>query len=424
MPGITRRAFLKVAGTAGALSLIGCTTAPSKGSKAKVVVIGGGYGGSTAAKYLKLFDPSLDVTLIEKRKTYFSCSGSNEVIAGWHDLDWLRRYREGLGTKLGVNLIRAKAVEIDPQKRVVALKDGTEIPYDRLVLSPGVDMRFDAIEGYDLKTSKFIPHAWKAGKQTTLLLNQLKAMRNGGVVIITAPAGPYRCPPGPYERASLIASYLKQFKPRSKVILLDAKTQFSKQDLFLKGWQDLYPGMVEWRSSAKEGQIDHINPTKLIVATEFNTHRADVLNVIPPQKAGWLARKTELADTSGWCPVDLHSFESMQIPNIHVIGDACIATPMPKSAFSANSQAKICAAAIVDLLNGHLPGPPSLINHCYSFLDHDYAISVNGVYEYSVTERQLVATGGGETPMDADRVREAEFARSWRENMTADTFGG
>jgi sulfide dehydrogenase [flavocytochrome c] flavoprotein subunit len=424
MPGITRRSFLKVAGTAGALSLIGCTTAPSKGSKAKVVVVGGGYGGSTAAKYLKLFDPSLDVTLIEKRKTYFSCSGSNEVIVGWHDLDWLRRSRDGLGTKLGVNLIRAKVVDIDPQKRLVALKDGSEIPYDRLVLSPGVDMRFDAIEGYDLKTSKFIPHAWKAGKQTTLLLNQLKAMRNGGVVIITAPAGPYRCPPGPYERASLIASYLKQFKPRSKVILLDAKTKFSKQDLFLKGWQDLYPGMVEWRSSAKEGQIDHINPTKLIVATEFNTHRADVLNVIPPQKAGWLARKTELADTSGWCPVDLHSFESMQIPNIHVIGDACIATPMPKSAFSANSQAKICAAAIVDLLNGHLPGPPSLINHCYSFLDHDYAISVNGVYEYSVAERQLVATGGGETPMDADRVREAEFARSWRENMTADTFGG
>jgi sulfide dehydrogenase [flavocytochrome c] flavoprotein subunit len=415
---------LKVAGTAGALSLVGCTTAPSKGSRAKVVIVGGGYGGSTAAKYLKLFDPSLDVTLIEKRKTYFSCSGSNEVIAGWHDLDWLRRSRDGLGTKLGVNLIRAKVVEVDPQKRFVALKDGTEIPYDRLVLSPGVDMRFDAIEGYDLKTSKFIPHAWKAGKQTTLLLNQLKAMRNGGVVIITAPAGPYRCPPGPYERASLIANYLKQFKPRSKVIILDAKTQFSKQDLFLKGWQDLYPGMVEWRSSAKEGQIDHINPAKLIVATEFNSHRADVLNVIPPQKAGWLARKTELADPSGWCPVEPHSFESMQIPNIHVIGDACIATPMPKSAFSANSQAKICAAAIVDLLNGHPPGPPSLINHCYSFLDHDYAISVNGVYEYSVTERQLVATGGGETPLDADRGREAEFARSWRENITADTFDG
>ena len=424
MSGITRRTFLKVAGTASALSLIGCTTAPRKGTKAKVVVVGGGYGGATAAKYLKLFDPSLDVTLIEKRKTYYSCYGSNEVISGWHDMDWLRRSSEGLRTKRGVNLIHAKVVDIDPVKRFVFLKDGTEIPYDRLVLSPGVDMRFDAIEGYDFKTSKFIPHAWKAGKQTTLLLNQLKAMRNGGVVIITSPAGAYRCPPGPYERASLIANYLQQYKPKSKILILDAKTQFSKQDLFMQGWQDLYPGMVEWVSSAKEGQIDYINSAKLTVVTEFNSHRADVLNVIPPQKAGWLARKTELADQSRWCPVDPHSFESTLIPKIHVIGDACVATPMPKSAFSANSQAKICAAAIVDLLNGRQPGPPSLINHCYSLLAADYAISINGVYEYSAAEKQLVATGGGETPMDADRKREAEFAKNWRANIIADSFDG
>ncbi len=424
MSGINRRTFLKLAGTAGAVGLFACTSKPVRDAKAKVVVIGGGYGGSTAAKYLKLFDPTLDVTLIEKMKNYYSCAGSNEVISGWHDLDWLLRSRDGLRAKFGVNLVKAKAVEIDPQKRFVILKDGSEIPYDRLVLSPGVDMRFDAIEGYDLKTSKFIPHAWKAGKQTTLLLNQLKAMRNGGVVIITAPASPYRCPPGPYERASLIANYLKQSKPRSKVIIIDAKTQFSKQDLFLKGWQDLYPGMIEWVSSASEGQIDHINPDKRLVVTEFSAHRADVLNVIPPQKAGWLARKTELADQSRWCPVEPHSFESTLIPNIHVIGDACAATPMPKSAFSANSQAKICAAAIIDLLNGRQPGPPSLINHCYSFLAPDYAISINGVYEYSGTERQLVATGGGVTPMDADRGLEAKFANSWRDNIAADSFDG
>jgi len=422
MLGTTRRDFLRIAGTLGALSLIGCSSAPIKTTKAKVVVIGGGYGGATAAKYLKLFDPSLDVTLIEKRKTYLSCPGSNEVIAGWHDMDWLRRSLDGLRYNYGINLVHAKVVEIDPQKRIVELKDGTEIPYDRLILSPGVDMRYDAIEGYDLKATKTIPHAWRAGKQTTLLLNQLKAMPNGGTVIITAPASPYRCPPGPYERASLIANYLTQHKPKSKVLIIDAKTQFSKQALFLKGWEDLYPGMVEWISAEKEGQIDHIDVKKRIVATEFNNHRADVLNVIPPQKAGWLARKTELADRSGWCPVDLHSFESTQIPNIHLIGDACIATPMPKSAFSANSQAKICAAAIIDLLNGRQPGPPSLINHCYSFLAADYAISVNGVYEYSVTEKQLVPTGGGETPLDADRGREAEFARSWRDNINADSF--
>jgi len=424
MTGITRRTFLRMATTTGALGLIGCAAAPSKTAKkaARVVVVGGGYGGATAAKYLKLFDPSLDVTLIEKRKTYLSCPGSNEVLAGWRDMDSLRRPLEGLRTHHGIKLIQAKVVEINPQKHMVELKDGTEIPYDRLVLSPGVDMRYDAIEGYDLKASKFIPHAWRAGKQTTLLLNQLKAMDNGGVVLITAPASPYRCPPGPYERASLIAHYLQQHKPRSKVIILDAKTQFSKQALFLKGWQDLYPGMVEWVSAEKEGQIDHVDAKKRIVATEFNNHRADVLNIIPPQKAGWLARKTELADHSGWCPVEPHSFESTQIPYIHVIGDSCIATPMPKSAFSANSQAKICAAAIIDLLNGRKPGPPSLINHCYSFLAPDYAISVNGVYEYSVKERQLVATAGGDSPMDANRAREAEFAKSWRDNITADTF--
>ncbi|MFM8332734.1 MAG: FCSD flavin-binding domain-containing protein [Candidatus Methylumidiphilus sp.] len=422
MTGVTRRFFLKMAVTAGALGLVGCATTPKNSAKPKVVVIGGGYGGATAAKYLKIFDPSIDVSLIEKRKTYLSCVGSNEVIAGWQGMERLRRANDGLQKNHGINLIHAKAVEIDPKKRIVELKDGTEIPYDRLVLSLGVDMRYDAIEGYDLKASKIVPHAWRAGKQTALLLNQLKAMVNGGVVLITAPASPYRCPPGPYERASLIAHYLKQHKPRSKVIILDAKTQFSKQALFLKGWQDLYPGMVEWVSAEKEGQIDHIDAKKRIVATEFNSRRADVLNVIPPQKAGWLARKADLADYSGWCPVELHSFESTQIPNIHIIGDSCIATPMPKSAFSANSQAKICAAAIVDLLNGRQPGPPSLINHCYSFLAPDYAISVNGVYEYSDREQRLVATGGGESPMDADRVREAEFARSWRDNITADSF--
>lgn len=423
MTGITRRSFLRMATVAGTAGLVGCAATPAKTTRAKVVVIGGGFGGATAAKYLKLFDPSLDVTLIEKRKTYLSCPGSNEVIAGWRDMASLRRPSDGLQTRHGIQLIHAKVVEINPQKRIVELKDGTEIPYDRLVLSPGVDMRYDAIEGYDLKASKSIPHAWRAGKQTTLLLNQLKAMDNGGVVLITAPASPYRCPPGPYERASLIASYLKQHKPRSKVIILDAKTQFSKQALFLQGWKDLYPGMVEWVSAEKEGQIDHVDAKKRIVATEFNNHRADVLNIIPPQKAGWLARKTELANHSGWCPVEPHSFESTLVPNIHIIGDACVATPMPKSAFSANSQAKICAAAIIDLLNGRQPGPPSLINHCYSFLAPDYAISVNGVYEYSVTERQLVTIAGGDSPMDADRAKEAEFARSWQENITADTFG-
>jgi sulfide dehydrogenase [flavocytochrome c] flavoprotein subunit len=405
------------------MNLIGCARKPLNTTQAKVVVVGGGYGGATAAKYLKLIDPSLDVTLVERRKTYLSCPGSNEVLAGWHETSWMRRPREALQKNYGIRLVHGKAMEIDPEKKLVELKDGSEIAYDRLILAPGVDMRWDAIEGYDLQASKIVPHAWRAGKQTRVLRDQIRAMPNGGVVLITAPANPYRCPPGPYERASLIAHYLKQHKPRSKVIILDAKTQFPKQALFMKGWEELYPGMVEWVSAEKEGMIDHVHAKKRTVHTEFNVHKADVLNIIPPQKAGWLARKTGLADASGWCPVELHSFESTLIPDIHIIGDSCIATPMPKSAFSANSQAKSCAAAVVDLLNGRRPGPPALINHCYSLLAPDYAISISGVYEYSAAERQLTTTASGETPMDADRRREAEFAHSWLENIALDTFG-
>jgi sulfide dehydrogenase [flavocytochrome c] flavoprotein subunit len=411
-----------MAGAASALSLLGCAGRAFRPTKAEVVVIGGGYGGASAAKYLKILDPSLDVTLIEKRPDYLSCPGSNEVLAGWHQLEWLRRSYDALCEDHGIRLIRDKAVAIDPGRRLVRLKSGSELSYDRLILSPGIDFRWDAIEGYDEAASELAPHAWKAGPQTILLRDQLRAMKNGGVVLITAPANPYRCPPGPYERASLIAHYLKRHKPKSKVLILDAKTQFSKQALFLEGWRTLYPGMVEWISFAQAGAIDRIDAKKRMVLTDFNEYSSDVLNVIPPQQAGELAQASGLTDESGWCPVEPDTFASSLQPHVHVIGDACTATPMPKSAFAANSQAKVCAAAIVDELRGNPPGPPSLINNCYSFLAQDYAISITGVYEYSKSEKQLVATSGGETPMDADRRREAKFAKSWQRNIAADTF--
>lgn len=422
MTGFTRRNFVATAGAACTLALVGCAGRTLSGARAKVVIIGGGYGGATAAKYLKILEPDLDVSLIEKTAGYLSCPGANEVLASWHDLEWLRRSHDGLVHRYAIRVIRGKAVGIDIKRRVVRLQDDSQLPYDRLILAPGIDFRWNAIEGYDERASATVPHAWKSGRQTTLLRNQLAAMRDGGVVMITAPASPYRCPPGPYERASLIANYLKRHKPRSKVLILDAKTQFSKQALFLRGWQALYPGMVEWISSAQEGVIDRVDVARRIVATEFNEYRADVLNVIPPQKAGKLAQVTGLCDESGWCPVDPNSFESTLQPDVHVIGDACVATPMPKSAFAANSQAKICAAAVVGLLRGRQPGPPSLINHCYSLLATDYAISITGVYEYSPVEKQLVATAAGETPMDADRAREAQFAKAWQINIAADTF--
>jgi len=420
-----RRAFLKTLGAVSAsfLPAIARAKSPMGQSKARIIVVGGGYGGATTAKYLKLIDPSLQVTLVHREWRYLSCPGSNEVIAELRTAGWLRRSYDTLARRHGVRLVRGDATHVDAQRGLVVLRDQTRLPFDRAVLSPGIGFRWDALEGYDEETSRLLPHAWQGATQVELLRKQLRAMRKGGTVIIVAPPNPYRCPPGPYERASLIAHYLKRHNPRAKLLILDPKTQFSKQALFLKGWEDLYPGMIEWIPSSKEGAVERVEPSRRVVHTEFGQHRADVLNVIPAQKAGVLAEIAGLTDDTGWCPVDPRSFTSSKIPGIHVIGDACIASPMPKSAFAANSQAKVCAAAVVELVNDRPPSLPSLINHCYSFLSPDYAISVTGVYEYSEKDRELAATSTGETPMDADRAREAKYARAWQRSFAIDVFG-
>lgn len=389
----------------------------------RVVVVGGGYGGMTAARYLKLMHPRLSVTLVEPRHTYMSCPGSNEVVAGLTEAWTLERSYASACRELDIEKVDATASRLDRLRRRVMLADGAEVPYDRLIISPGIDFRWDAIEGYDEAASRIAAHAWKAGAQTALLARQLQAMPDGGVVLITSPANPYRCPPGPYERASLMAYYLKRHKSRSKVLILDAKTRFSKQPAFERAWNELYPGMVEWISSEKQGRLERVDPAKRTVETEFDTFRADVLNVIPPQKAGKLAEISGLTDVSGWCPVDPSSFVSKFDPAIHIIGDACQASPMPKSAFSANSQAKVCAAAAIALLAGEAPPEPLLINHCYSFVAPDDAISISGVYAYSTAEKQLVTRSAGETPPDGDRKQEAIYARAWQRNFRADVFG-
>jgi len=427
MARISRRSFIKWASATGGLGIFGCSpnrtwTRPGL-EKARVTVVGGGFAGASVAKYLKQLDRDLEVTLVERHAHYLSCPGSNEVIAGLKRSDELYREYDSLRHIDGIRTVKAEVQAIDADRRTVRLADGSAVPYDRLIVAPGIDFRWDAIEGYDETASLSAPHAWKAGAQTTLLHRQLRAMPDGGVVLITVPSNPYRCPPGPYERASLIAYFLKHHKPRSKVLILDAKTQFSKQALFLQGWKELYPGMVEWISAEKEGKIERIDAGSRIVHTEFGAHRADVLNVIPPQKAGKLAHRAGLTDQSGWCPIDPRTFASTRIPNVHIIGDACMATPIPKSAFAANSEAKACAAAVIDLLHGREPGVPSLINHCYSFLQPDYAISITGVYEYLQAEKQLKAVSTGETPMNGDRRKEAEHARNWQKVIAADAFG-
>ena len=307
----------------------------------------------------------------------------------------------------------------------MTLADGTRLSYDRLVVAPGIDIRWDALPGYGEAAAEKMPHAWKAGAQT-LLRRQLEAMEDGGLVVISAPANPYRCPPGPYERASLIAHYLKTKKPRSKLILLDAKDAFSKQKLFQNAWKELYPGLIEWVPLSSGGKVTAVDPAALTLATDFQTYKPAVANVIPPQKAGHIAELAGVADRSGWCPIDPVTFESTLQPNIHVIGDAAIAGAMPKSAFAANAEAKVCAAALAALLAGGTPATPKLINACYSLVAPDYGISVAGVYQPANGQLVEVAGAGGVSPLDAPaatRAAEASIADGWFRTITAEAFG-
>ena len=306
------------------------------------------------------------------------------------------------------------------------LADGTTLTYDRLVLSPGIDLRFDALQGYDEAASQKMPHAWKAGEQTLLLRRQLEAMEDGGVVAISVPANPFRCPPGPYERASLIAHYLKAKKPRSKLLILDGKDAFSKQRLFQNAWKELYPGLIEWVGLSQGGAVTSVDPATNTLVTDFAKYHAQVANVIPPQRAGRIAEIAGVTEKSGWCPIDPASCESRQVPNIHVIGDACIAGNMPKSAFSANAQAKVCAEAIVALLGGGTPQAPKLINTCYSLVAPDYGISIAGVYEAKNGLWTDIPGAGGTSPLDAPldvRRQEAIYAQGWFETITGEVFG-
>jgi NADPH-dependent 2,4-dienoyl-CoA reductase/sulfur reductase-like enzyme len=392
-------------------------------SAAKVVVVGGGFGGATAAR--ALHRGGLDVTLVEANPTYVSCPFSNEVIAGLQPMAAQRFGYEGL-VRAGIQVVHAAATGIDAGARRVTLADGSTLAYDRLVLSPGIDLRFDAIPGYDAAAADRMPHAWKAGEQTLLLARQLAAMPEGGTVVLSVPGNPYRCPPGPYERASLIAHVLKTTKPRAKLILLDAKDTFSKQRLFQSAWAALYPTQLEYVPLAEGGQVSAVDPDAMIVRTDFSEYKADVACIIPPQRAGRIAAVAGVADRSGWCPIDPVTFESRLVPGIHVIGDAAIAGAMPKSAFSANAQAKVCADAVIDLLAGRAPEIPKLINTCYSLVAPGYGISIAGVYHPAGGVLADVEGAGGISPVDAPmalREQEALYAADWYRTMTRQVFG-
>jgi sulfide dehydrogenase [flavocytochrome c] flavoprotein subunit len=391
---------------------------------ARVVLIGGGFGGAGCARALRQADPKLQVTLIEPKTFYFACPFSNEAIAGLREFE-AQQFRYDRIAAEGVIVVAQTAVKVDASARTVGLADGASLGYDRLVLSPGISLRFDALPGYDEAAATKMPHAWIGGEQTLLLRRQLEAMDDGGTVVLAVPAAPLRCPPAPYERGSLIAHYLKSKKPRSKILILDAKDGFSQQRLFEQAWKELYPDMIERIALSQGGRVTSVEPATNGIVTDFGNYTADVANVIPPQKAGRIAEIAGAADNTGWCPIDPVTFESKLVPNIHVIGDACIAGAIPKSASAANAQAKACAAAVISLLAGKPPEPPRLTGACFNTVAPGYAFSLTGVYAPKDGLFNEVE-GGGTSPLDAPRelrAQEAATALNWFSTITADTFG-
>ncbi|OAN51251.1 cytochrome C [Paramagnetospirillum marisnigri] len=424
MTHFDRRSFLALAGAASLASLTGaCASGPS-GTGPRVLVVGGGFGGATAAKYLRLLDPSLRVTLVERNQRFVTCPFSNAVIAGLRDISTITHGYDGLRA-LGVQVIHAEVAAVDVAAKSVVLADGDKLSYDRLVLSPGIDFKWNT-PGYDQAASELVPHAWKAGAQTLLLRRQLEALEDGGLVVITVPGNPYRCPPGPYERASLIAHYLKIRKPKSKLLVLDSKDAFSKQGLFQEGWDKLYKGVLEWVPAAKDGKIVAVDAKTRTVESDLGTkHKAAVLNVIPQQTAGKLAIDAGLTDASGWVPVVPRTFQSTKAPDIHVIGDATVAAPMPKSGFVANAQAKVAAAAVVASMRGVDSPEPLWMNTCYSLLSPVYGITVAGVYRVIDGKLGEVPNSGGVSPKGATeqfRALEAAYAESWYANISKDIW--
>ena len=393
-------------------------------SSARIVVVGGGFGGATAARFLARLLPAASVTLVEASPSYVACPFSNLVVAGQRDMA-AQTFRYDALEADGIRVARARATDVDSGARTVALDSGVKLAYDRLILSPGIDLAWGSLEGYTRQASERMPHAWKAGAQTLLLREQLRAMPEGGVVLMSVTQAPFRCPPGPYERASLVASYLKQYKPRAKVIILDSNDAFSKQGLFQAAWREHYGDMIEWRGASDFGRVIRADAAAMELHTDFDTESGDVINVVPPQRAGEIARRAGVVDATGWCPIDAASFESTRVPSVHVIGDATIAAPMPKSAFSANQQAKVCAIQVARLLAGMGPEPTTLANTCYSYTTPGTAISVSGVYSNADGVFSNVPGAGGVSPAGASlafRQGEGEQAADWFRAITREAF--
>jgi sulfide dehydrogenase [flavocytochrome c] flavoprotein subunit len=419
-----RRQLLKAAAASAAAAAF---PAPMLGQNLgpPVVVIGGGFGGAACARTLRKADPRIVVTLVEANATYTAMPHSNAVIGGVAELSQQQFGYDKIKSD-GVDIALSAATTIDADKKVVSLTDGGRLFYERLVISPGIEFRDASIQGYDAAAKANMPAAFNNGAEVALLRRQLEAMDDGGTVVIAAPVLPARCPPAPYERASLIAHYLKAKKPKSKVIVLDAKESFTMQKLFEAAWAELYPGMIEWVGVSQGGALSKVDEATKTLSTDFDEYKAAVASIIPPQQAGRAASLAGVADRTGWCPVDPVTFVSKIKPDIHVIGDAAIAGTMPRSASAAQSQAQICAAAIAALLAGKQPAAPTLTSSCYSLIAPDYAISQKGTYRPQ--DDQYIEAEGSPviSPQDAPRTTrktEADEAVAWFRTITGAVFG-
>lgn len=418
MTAFNRREFLRLTGAAAALAAAGCTTGSGK---ARVVVVGGGFGGATAAKYIRMWDPAIEVVMVEREALFTSCPISNLVLGGFSRMEDIRHGYDGL-RRHGVQVVTDEATSIDTAKKVVKLARGGDLAYDRLVVSPGIDFMYGDVQGYEAAmNSGRVLHAWKAGAQTVALRQQLQGMKDGGVYILSIPVAPYRCPPGPYERASMVAAYFKQAKPRSKVLVLDGNPDVtSKGPLFKRAWSELYKGILEYRGNAKAVGVD---ANAGVVKLEVEDIKGDVLNVVPPQRAGDLAAKAGLiTHNNRWCDVDWRTMESKAVNGVHVLGDSTLsASGMPKSGHMANSHAKVCAAAVIALLNGQEPDPvPVMNNTCYSFVSDKEVIHVASVHQYEASQNTILPVKGSGGVSAARSELEGQYAWSWARNIWSD----
>ncbi|MBB5690849.1 FAD-dependent oxidoreductase [Roseomonas alkaliterrae] len=396
----------------------------------RLVVIGGGFGGASAASFARRNHPDVQVTLVEPQRAFVTCPYGNLLLGGERRIGQITHSYDGLRAR-GVTVIHDRAAGVDAAARRVRLAGGQSLSYDRLILSPGIALRWGAIEGYDEAAAGLMPHAWVPGdgSQTLLLRRQLEAMPDGGVVGLAIPANPFRCPPGPYERISMIAHYLKRHKPRSKILALDAKEGFSKQGLFQDGWRALYGDMIEWVPGNRDGKVVRVDVRERVLETEFGTrHKVDVANIIPPQSAAAIAREAGLANDTGWVPVDTRSFEARAAAGIHVIGDANIPGPMPKSGYIASTTARQAVASAIALHRGQNPPEAVYFNTCYSHVGEEYGISVVGIFRPNADGTAIVEVpnSGGVSPrgdLPAQRRLEALHADAWYDSITGYMFG-